>query len=40
MLKPRGNLPVDGGYEGIVDIGQEDTCSCQIASPLLWFREV
>lgn len=40
MLKPRRDLPVDSGYEGVIDICQKDTCSCQIAVPLPWFREV
>ena len=29
MLEARGDLPVNSGYEGIVDVGQEDACSCQ-----------
>lgn len=25
MLEARGDLPVDSGYKGIIDVGQEDT---------------
>lgn len=26
MLETRGDLPVNSGYKGIIDVGQEDAC--------------